>query len=107
MVHHPTLRKAKLRSLLLPAALGGMSVIAAGSLTLRPPQSGPVAVLFPPWWPAERSMAAAAGGAVIRFGAFPFVVVVMPEQATSAERLRRAGAWMLLNPQSLGACATT
>jgi len=68
-----------------------------------PPAKGPVAAVFPPWWDAGSSFAAAAAaGPVIRFGAAPFIVIV---GASDRARLRAAGAWLLLDPRVAGACA--
>ena len=86
-------------------ALAAGSLLASGALALGPPASGPVAALFPPWWSATRALvAAASAGTPVRFGAAAFVVVVMPDTQDAASRLRRAGAWVLLDPQALGGC---
>ncbi len=68
--------------------------------SLAPRGDGPVAAVFPPWWGLGRSMAsAAAAGSVVRFGAFPFVVVV---SAADRRVLRARGAWLLLDPLAVG-----
>ena len=70
-----------------------------------PSVDGPVAAIFPPWWDARSAFVAAGdAGAVVRFGALPFVVIVA---ATDRARLRAAGAWLLLDPRALGGCAAT
>jgi hypothetical protein len=47
-----------------------------------------------------------AGSRFIRFGGFPFIAVVMPEDEHSTSRLRAAGAWMIADPKALAACFT-
>lgn len=88
--------------------MGAGSLLATLCLALRPPQSGPVAALFPPWWSAARSVsAAAAAGAVVRFGAVGFVVAIVPDVPTPGRQLRQAGAWLTSDPRALGACSDT
>lgn len=72
---------------------------------MRPPATGPLAVLFPPWWSATEALrAAATAGTPVRFGAAGFVVVIMPDGPNAVRRLRRAGAWAVVDPQALGGC---
>lgn len=86
-------------------ALAVGSLLAAGASSLGPPPGGPIAALYPPWWSASQCLlAAAAGGMPVRFGAAGFVVVVVPETPDAARLLRRAGAWLLLDPRALGGC---
>jgi hypothetical protein len=86
----------------LPVVLGFGSLVGTLGLSMQPPASGLVALLFPPWWDATKSLlAATADGAVVRFGALPFIVVVAPD--ASAAQIRRSGAWLVLNPQ-FGGC---
>ncbi|WP_419757443.1 hypothetical protein [Acidisoma sp.] len=88
----------------IPVALGSLSLMAALVLSLQPRPSGPVALLFPPWWGAMRSIAAAARvGSIVRLGAVPFIVVVQPDKSFR----RHVGgslAWLVLDPQALGGC---
>jgi hypothetical protein len=71
---------------------------------MQPPPSGLVALFFPPWWGATKSMlAAAADGSLVRFGALPFIVVVAPDSDVSARQIRQSGAWLVLNPE-FGGC---
>jgi hypothetical protein len=82
------------------ATLGPLGVALAS--TLAPLPTGPVAAIFPPWWDiAQAETSAAAAGAVIRFGAFPFVVIV---SVTDRTRLKSHGAWLLLDPRAVGGC---
>lgn len=92
-----------LANAVLPAALCAGSLAMTLLLSMAPPPDGPVAAVFPPWWGGARSLLAAAPvGPVVRFGALPFIVVVMPERR---DLLRRAGAWLVLDPRALGGCA--
>jgi hypothetical protein len=90
-------------SLLLVASLFGTV-----SYAFRPSElpGAAVAAVFPPWWSAERSFAAAAstGGAVVRTGAWSNILVVKPGEADLSDRLYAAGAWLLLDPLALDAC---
>lgn len=95
-----------MKQVVLPLILGVGSLAAALGVSLQPPRSGPVALLFPPWWSAPHAMrAAASAGSVVRFGAFPFIVVVAPDKGAFEQALRQAGAWFILNPQVLGGCS--
>ena len=48
--------------------------------------------------------ATSAGAAVIRSGAIPSILVVDASGGEKLARLRAAGAWLLLDPQSIGGC---
>ena len=79
--------------------------IAALSLQVRP-GTEIVAVAFPPWWSAERAFlaAASADAAIVRMTAIPSLLVVRPDQHDGLERLRKAGAWLAVDPQAIAAC---
>jgi hypothetical protein len=47
---------------------------------------------------------AAEGGAVLRLGLMNFVLLVLPDDQHGRQLLRRAGAWLLLNPRGLIGC---
>lgn len=88
----------------LPAALGAGSLAVALLLLLTPPAAGPVAAVFPPWWDGTRVLrAAGAAGPVVRFGALPFIIIVVPDHR---DLLRQAGAWLVLDPRGLGGCTS-
>jgi hypothetical protein len=93
---------------LAPAALLVASTVFAAMVQLAPISGQPVAALFPPWWSNSRAFAAAAatGGAIVRTGAWPTLLVVASASPRLTERLRSAGAWLILNPQALGACTS-
>lgn len=65
-----------------------------------------VAVAFPPWWSTRQVLlaAASANAAIVRTTAVPAVLVVRPDESNGLTRLREAGAWVTLDPQSIGAC---
>jgi hypothetical protein len=100
-------RKRRMRLLpswLLPLLLGAGSLLGALAISLFPPASGPVAVLFPPWWSSARALlAASAAGPVVRFG-MPFVVIVVPQVSHPFSVLRQNGAWALFDPVAFGGC---
>jgi len=86
--------------LMAAASLGAVLVI-----SLAPPAHGPVAALFPPWWTAQQTLLAASSqGEIIRFGAVPWIVVVMPEGPQAVADLHHGGAWAVLDPQIFGGC---
>jgi len=95
---------------LLPVALALGSLLAAAWLQLRPPASGlraqdPLALVFPPWWSGARSMLAAApAGAIIRFGAWPNIIVILPTPG-AAMVPSATGAWAVLDARRLGGCS--
>jgi hypothetical protein len=86
-------------------ALVSSCAVARIALEPRDPSAG-VAVVFAPWTSQEDALARAveAGGRFIRYGAFPFVVVVMPETADYLSRISRDGALLVADPRALAAC---
>jgi len=92
----------------LAAAMLMGSVVATAALAIAPgaDQAAPVAALFPPWWTAEEAYVAAAstGGAIVRQGALPSLLVVQSAEPGFRGRLRAAGAWVLLDPKAVGGC---
>ena len=96
------------------------SLVAATPLAFPPRPDRPVAAVFPPWWDARDVLAATvlARAVMVRAGAWPSLVVAAdtppPDDAPSpagvaapalGERLRAAGAWLVLDPQSLRGCS--
>jgi hypothetical protein len=79
--------------------------IAALSLQIRP-GAEIVAVAFPPWWSSQEAFlaAASADAAIVRLTAIPSLLVVRPDQRDGLARLRRAGAWLALDPRAIAAC---
>jgi hypothetical protein len=74
---------------ILPVLLSLLPLGMALGASLAPLPAGPVA-------------AASAAGPVIRFGAFPSVVIVM---ARDRSVLRSRGAWLILDPVAAGGCS--
>ncbi|MGA0601865.1 hypothetical protein ACO2Q3_14250 [Caulobacter sp. KR2-114] len=91
-----------------PAILIGLaSLVAACGFGLGPRDSHEAAGVFPPWWsPARVIAAASAAGPVSAASRQPFVVVVRAPQGDVAARLRRAGAWLILDPGLARACGS-
>jgi hypothetical protein len=94
---------------LCPMALLLVSWIWVAALAMQPrPGDDVIAVVFPPWWTADRALsaAAAAGAAVVRAGAVSSILVVQPATRDGVMRLREAGAWFAIDPKAIGACVT-
>jgi hypothetical protein len=92
---------------LSPVALLLVSWIWIAALTFRVgPGDSVVAVIFPPWWTADRvfAAAAAADASIVRAGGFGPVLVVQPAATNGLQRLYHAGAWLAMNPTGIGAC---
>jgi hypothetical protein len=79
--------------------------IAALSLQARP-NTEIVAVAFPPWWNAREVFlaTASANAAIVRMTALPSLLVVRPNDQDGLARLRKAGAWLTIDPQAIAAC---
>jgi hypothetical protein len=80
--------------------------LVGGLLAAEPKGDAAVAAVFPPWWPASQSLAAAASAGDVRgAGALPFVFIVQPRDPDLSARLRAAGALLLMNPLGQIGCA--
>ena len=81
--------------------------IAALSLQVRA-GTEVVAVAFPPWWNSEQALlaAATANAAIVRMTAIPALLVVRPDDNDGLTQLRKAGAWLTMDPQAIAACFT-
>jgi hypothetical protein len=89
------------------AALLMVSFVALASLSLRVgPGTEVVAVSFPLWWSAQQRLAAAASAdvAIVRLTGVPAVVVARAGDEGGIARLRRAGAWRVINPVAIAGC---
>jgi hypothetical protein len=89
------------------AGLLAASFVAVAALSLQArPGADVVAVAFPPWWSAQQVITAAAssGAAIVRLTAIPSLLVVRPDGQDGPARLRRAGAWLAMDPQAVAAC---
>jgi hypothetical protein len=95
---------------LLAAALLIASWIAIAALSLQV-RAGVqvVAVAFPPWWNAQQALlaAASANAAIVRLTIVPALLVVRPDDNDGLTRLRKAGAWLTIDPQAIAACVET
>lgn len=100
-----SLARASAIILCLVICVAGVAVsISAGA----PNDDSAVVAIFPPWWPASRAFAAASDvGAIVDGGAFPFVLVVQSQRPGLGDRLRAAGALLLLNPLGFGGCVAS
>jgi hypothetical protein len=93
-----------------PVALAVLGVVAslfaAVAVEAQPRTPGRVAAVFPPWWSAAQALGAAgSAGDVAGVGAVPFIVIVRGSPADLSQRVRSAGALLLLDPALAGACA--
>ena len=86
-------------------ALASFCAVARIALQPRDPAAG-VAVVFAPWTSQEDALARAveAGGRFVRYGAFPFIVVIVPETADYLSRISSDGAVLVADPRALAAC---
>lgn len=92
---------------LCPIALLLVSWVWVAALVVQvQPDGDVVAVVFPPWWGADRSLAAvaSAGAAIMRAGGLSSVIIVQPAAAEGLRRLREAGVWLTIDPKAVGAC---
>jgi hypothetical protein len=92
---------------MLLTALAFFSFAAAASMMLAPKQgSNSVAVIFAPWTGATDAfgLAVGSGGRFIRYGAFDFIAIIEPEDASYSTRARANGAWLIADPKALAAC---
>ncbi len=84
------------------------SLVPLAWLEARPRGFAEVAAIFPPWTHPERAFAGAiaAGGLIVRTGAFDWILVVHGEDAGIVARLYAAGAWAVIDPVAFGGCLT-
>ena len=102
-----TISKSRWPDWLNAAGLLAASFTAVAVLSLQArPGAEVVAVAFPPWWSAQQVITAAAssGAAIVRLTAIPSLLVVRPDGNDGLTRLRRAGAWLAMDPQAVAAC---
>ena len=89
------------------AALLVVGWVAIASLSLQARAGAEiVAVAFPPWWGSQEAISAAASAdaAIVRTTAIPALLVVRPIDHDGMTRLRKAGAWLAMDPQAVSAC---
>jgi hypothetical protein len=93
--------------ILLLTVTAAMTVVGTVAVLAPPPDPDRgVAVIFSPWTAAGDALAqsSAAGGRFVRFGAFPFIAVVVPDGPGYVDRVLGRGAWFALDPSALAAC---
>jgi hypothetical protein len=102
MEREKTISPSRWPAWLNAAALLVASFIAIAALSLQVrPGSEVVAVAFPPWWSAQEVLLAAASANAAT--ALP-ALVVRPDDQDGLTRLRKAGAWLAMDPQAIAAC---
>ncbi|MEQ8586853.1 MAG: hypothetical protein RLO01_02745 [Thalassobaculaceae bacterium] len=108
MTDHQHHRKSSLLSF-VPAAVAGAAMLVAatvGGLAPDEDGTGPVAAVFPPWWSAHDVMAGLArtDAAILREGFNSSIVLASSPAPGLADRLRAAGALLVLDPQAAAGC---
>lgn len=65
-----------------------------------------VALVFPPWFKAPDVMnsLANADAGLVRFGRFPFFVIVRPAVGSTPPAFRATGAWLVLDAAGVAGC---
>lgn len=90
------------------AAMASVSVVVVVAMAFAPSgaDGAAVAVVYTPWTSSRDALTRAveAGARFVRFGALPFIVVVMPEGKGYAARARAGGALFMADPQAVGGC---
>lgn len=90
-----------------PVFLGLASLLIASLAMLQTGDATNVVAIFPPSWSAERSVIAASSvGPVLGSGAFPFMVAVKGEARNYEEKLRTAGAILVVDGKRFPFCGT-
>lgn len=84
--------------MLIAAAMGGLAPDADGT--------GPVAAVFPPWWSAHDVMAGVfrTDASILREGFSSSIILASSPTPGLAERLREAGALLVLDPVAAAGC---
>ena len=92
--------------LIAAAALAAASVLAMAALQAQPRDGTQVAAVFSPWAGDDMAIArvAQAGGLVVRRGVIDAIVVVQSDAPGLTGRLYAAGAWLVIDPTTLGGC---
>ena len=92
-------------ALLLLSVLALFATVSATAFP-RDPSRG-VALIFAPWTTPEAVLTrvAATGGRFVRFGGVSFVAIAIPHDADYAARAFASGAWLIVDPLVISACA--
>ena len=95
----------KIKDLLLPVLLAVGSLVVILGIHLSPPDQGPLALVFPPWWDARHvQQAAGSVGRVIGTGAMASIVIIEPRGNMARGDARKSGVILVLNPQAMTGC---
>lgn len=89
----------------LPWAFLALSTLIVAGLAAEPRRTDRMAAVFSPWKsPAAVFAAASRAGAIDAAGGFSNVLIVRSDQPGLAARLRKAGAWALIDADLARAC---
>ncbi len=100
------MRSPSLISPTILCAMIGLIGLIMSIMAIHPNNQTVLAAVFPVWWTAPHSFAAAgSAGDVAAVGAFSFVLIVRSQNPGLAARLRAAGAFLLLDPPGAVGCA--
>lgn len=103
-----TKARAGLGAFVPALALALISAVALGALQMRPSDrtGDQVAVVFAPGTGLTEAIGriARADGAVLRAGAFSNIVVAVGTTPGFVDRVKKRGAWLVVDPRGLGGC---
>jgi hypothetical protein len=89
-----------------PLAIVLATLFASAAASFSPTDPQRVSAVFPPWWSAAESLAAASrAGAVSRVGSLPFILAVSSRDPGLAHRLKAEGALFLFDGSEFSFCA--
>lgn len=74
----------------------------------RPPDEGPVAIIFPFSFSQSESFSALlqTDARLIRYGATSNIMIVESQTQTFSDDIKKLGAWAVVNPLGLGGCSS-
>ncbi len=92
--------------LALPLVLGLPLMAAGAGLSAPAGSKEPVAVIFPPTYSRDATLAAVTetGAALVAPGGLPSVFIVQSDAADFHTRLKQAGAWLILSSSAAALC---
>jgi len=93
----------------MPAAIAGAAMLVVALVAVLAPRDAAgqsVAAIFPPWWDAPRVMAGLGGtdAVILREGAAPSILLLSSQTPGLPERLRAAGALLIVDPTAVAGC---
>jgi hypothetical protein len=100
------LMESAMRNFLGAGAIFALLLTGIASIEAAPIAGEPVAIITNPWGGSSAiEVVAASGGALMRSGRWRFVAVAAADEDPAFhQRLRTAGAWLIVSPIRLGAC---